>query len=154
VTARRRTALVVVVAATVITIDQLTKTWAVHTLATRDIDLFWTLRFHLARNRGPAFSLGFGSGGLIAILAIVIVIVFLVIGRSVDTKLGVLSLGLVLGGAIGNLVDRAFREGSGFLGGGVIDFIDPQWWPIFNVADMAVTIGGVLLVFTASSDRA
>jgi len=152
VTPRRRTALVVVVAAAVITIDQLTKTWAVHTLATRDIDLFWTLRFHLARNRGPAFSLGFGSGGLIAILAIVIVIVFLVIGRSVDTKLGVLSLGLVLGGAIGNLVDRAFREGSGFLGGGVIDFIDPQWWPIFNVADMAVTIGGVLLVFTASSD--
>jgi len=154
VTPSRRTALVVVVAAVVITIDQLTKTWAVHTLATRDIDLFWTLRFHLARNRGPAFSLGFGSGGLIAILAIGIVIVFLVIGRSVDTKLGVLSLGLVLGGAIGNLVDRAFREGSGFLGGGVIDFIDPQWWPIFNVADMAVTIGGVLLVFTASSDRA
>ena len=153
-TPRRRTALVVVVAAAVITIDQLTKSWAVHALATRDIDLFWTLRFHLARNRGPAFSLGFGSGGLIAILAIVIVIVFLVIGRSVDTKLGVLSLGLVLGGAIGNLVDRAFREGSGFLGGGVIDFIDPQWWPIFNVADMAVTIGGVLLVFTASSDRA
>ena len=153
-TPRRRTALVVVVAAAVITIDQLTKTWAVHTLATRDIDLFWTLRFHLARNRGPAFSLGFGSGGLIAILAIVIVIVFLVIGRSVDTKIGVLSLGLVLGGAIGNLVDRAIREGSGFLGGGVIDFIDPQWWPIFNVADMAVTIGGVLLVFTASSDRA
>jgi len=154
VTPRRRTALVVVVAAIVITVDQLTKTWAAHTLATRDIDLFWTLRFQLARNRGPAFSLGFGSGGVIAILAIVIVIVFLVIGRSVDTKLGVLSLGLVLGGAIGNLVDRAFREGSGFLGGAVIDFIDPQWWPIFNVADMAVTIGGVLLVFTASSDRA
>ena len=153
-TPRRRTALVVVVAAVVITIDQLTKTWAVHTLATRDIDLFWTLRFHLARNRGPAFSLGFGSGGVIAILAIVIVIVFLVVGRSVDTKLGVLSLGLVLGGAIGNLADRAFREGSGFLGGAVIDFVDPQWWPVFNVADVAVTIGGVLLVFTASSDRA
>jgi signal peptidase II len=154
VTPRRRTALVVVVAAVVVTIDQLTKTWAANALATRDIDLFWTLRFHLARNRGPAFSLGFGSGGVIAILAIVIVIVFLVVGRSVDTKLGVLSLGLVLGGAIGNLVDRAFREGSGFLGGGVIDFIDPQWWPVFNVADMAVTIGGVLLVFSASSDRA
>ena len=154
VTPRRRTALVVVVAAVVITIDQLTKTWAVNTLATRDIDVFWTLRFHLARNRGPAFSLGFGSGGVIAILAIVIVIVFLVVGRSVDTKLGVLSLGLVLGGAIGNLADRAVRDGSGFLGGAVIDFIDPQWWPIFNVADIAVTIGGVLLVFTASSDRA
>ena len=152
-TPRRRTAFVVVVAAAVITIDQLTKTWAVHTLATRDIDLFWTLRFHLARNRGPAFSLGFGSGGLIAILAIVIVIVFLVIGRSVDTKLGVLSLGLVLGGALGNLTDRAFREGSGFLGGAVVDFIDLQWWPVFNVADMAVSIGGVLLVFMASTER-
>ena len=150
---RRRTALVAAVAAVVIALDQLTKTWAVNTLATRDIDLFWTLRFHLARNRGPAFSLGFGSGGAIAILAIVVVIVFLVIGRSVDTTLGVLSLGLVLGGALGNLIDRAVRAGSGFLGGGVIDFIDPQWWPVFNVADMAVTIGGVLLVFTASSDR-
>ena len=153
-TPRRRTALVVVVAAIVVTVDQLTKTWAVNTLATRDIDLFWTLRFHLAHNRGPAFSLGFGSGGVIAVLAIVIVIVFLVIGRSVDTKLGILSLGLVLGGALGNLVDRAFRHGSGFLGGGVIDFIDPQWWPVFNVADMAITIGGVLLVFTASADHA
>ncbi|HEX4819899.1 MAG TPA: signal peptidase II [Acidimicrobiales bacterium] len=153
-TPSRRTALVVVIATVVITIDQLAKTWAVNTLATRDIDLFWTLRFHLAKNRGPAFSLGLGSGGVIAILAIVIVIVFLVIGRSVDSKLGVLSLGLVLGGALGNLVDRAFREGSGFLGGGVIDFIDPQWWPIFNVADIAITVGGVLLVFTASSDRA
>ena len=122
-------------------------------MATRDIDLVWTLRLHLARNRGAAFSLGFGSGGVIAILAIVVVIVFLVVGRSVNTKWGVLSLGLVLGGAVGNLVDRAVREGSGFLGGAVVDFIDPQWWPIFNVADMAVSIGGVLLVFVASAER-
>ena len=50
-------------------------------------------------------------------------------------------------------VDRAVREGSGFLGGAVVDFIDPQWWPIFNVADMAVSIGGVLLVFVASAER-
>ena len=150
--ARRRTALVVAVAATVVALDQLTKTWAVNALATRDIDLFWTLRFHLEHNRGPAFSLGFGSGGVVAILAIVVVIVFLVLGRSVNTKLGVLSLGLVLGGAFGNLIDRAFREGSGFLGGAVIDFIDAQWWPVFNVADMAITVGGVLLVFTAASD--
>ena len=152
-TTQRRTALVVAVAAVVVVIDQLTKTWAAHTLATRDIDLVWTLRLHLARNRGAAFSLGFGSGGVIAILAIVVVIVFLVVGRSVNTKWGVLSLGLVLGGAVGNLVDRAVREGSGFLGGAVVDFIDPQWWPIFNVADMAVSIGGVLLVFVASTEQ-
>jgi signal peptidase II len=66
--------------------------------------------------------------------------------------LGVLSLGLVLGGAFGNLVDRLFRDGSGFLGGAVIDFIDLQWWPIFNVADMAVSIGGVLLVLTSAKE--
>ena len=63
-----------------------------------------------------------------------------------------LSLGLVLGGALGNLVDRAFREGSGFLGGAVVDFIDLQWWPVFNVADTAVSVGGVLLVFMASKE--
>ena len=56
----------------------------------------------------------------------------------------------MLGGAAGNLVDRIFREGSGFLGGGVVDFIDLQWWPIFNVADAAVTIGGLLLVFVVA----
>jgi signal peptidase II len=148
--ARRRAGLVAAVAAVVIAIDQLTKTWAVHTLATRDIDLVGSLRFHLARNRGAAFSVGFASGGVIAILAIIVVIVLIAVGRSLDTRLGVLSLGLVLGGALGNLTDRLLRDGSGFLGGAVIDFIDAQWWPIFNVADMAVTIGGVLLVFTSS----
>lgn len=144
--------MVAAVAVAVIVIDQLTKTWAVHTLATRDIDLVWTLRLHLARNRGAAFSLAFGSGGVIAILAIAVVVVLIAIGRNLGTTIGVVSLGLVLGGALGNLVDRAFREGSGFLGGAVIDFIDLQWWPVFNVADMAVSIGGVLLVLTASKD--
>lgn len=145
--------MVAAVAAAVIAIDQLTKTWAVHVLATRDIDLFWTLRLQLARNRGAAFSLAFGSGGVIAILAIVVVIVLIAVGRSLDTRLGILSLGLVLGGALGNLTDRLLRDGSGFLGGAVIDFIDLQWWPIFNVADMAVSIGGVLLVLTTAREK-
>ncbi len=56
-----------------------------------------------------------------------------------------MALGLILGGALGNLADRAFR-GSGFFGGGVVDFIDLQWWPVFNVADSCVVIGGILLV--------
>ncbi|MEY2434835.1 MAG: signal peptidase [Acidimicrobiaceae bacterium] len=139
-------------AAVVVAIDQLTKAWAVHTLATRDIDLVWTLRLHLTRNRGAAFSLGFGSGGLIAILAIVVVFVLMALGRNLDSRIGVVSLGLVLGGALGNLADRAFRDGSGLLGGAVIDFIDLQWWPVFNVADIAVTIGGVLLVLSSSKE--
>jgi signal peptidase II len=152
ITARRRAGLVAAIAAVVIAIDQLTKAWAVHTLATRDIDLIGSLRLHLARNRGAAFSLAFGSGGVVAILAIIVVIVLIVVGRSLNTRIGVLSLGLVLGGALGNLTDRLFRDGSGFLGGAVIDFIDLQWWPVFNVADMAVTIGGVVLVITSTKE--
>jgi signal peptidase II len=96
--------------------------------------------------------LGFGSGGVIASLAIVVVFVLMALGRNLDSRAGVVSLGLVLGGALGNLTDRAFRDGTGFLGGAVIDFIDLQWWPVFNVADIAVTIGGVLLVITSSRD--
>ena len=149
---RRRAGLVAAVAAVVIAVDQLTKTWAAHVLADRDIDLFWTFRFHLARNRGAAFSLNFASGGVTAILAIVVVIVLITVGRSLNTRVGVLSLGLVLGGALGNLVDRLLRDGRGFLGGAVVDFIDFQWWPVFNVADAAVTIGGVLLVLTSAKE--
>ena len=83
-------------------------------------------------------------------LAIGVVIALIAFGRAIDTTVGAVSLGLVLGGAVGNLLDRIFREGSGFLGGAVVDFVDLQWWPIFNVADAAVSIGGVLLVIVIS----
>jgi signal peptidase II len=149
VSGRRRAGLVVAVAAVVVVLDQLTKAWAVRTLATRDIDLVWTLRLHAVHNRGAAFSVSFGGGGVVAVLAIVVVCVLIALGRTLATRAGVLSLGLVLGGAVGNLADRAFRDGHGFLGGAVVDFIDLQWWPIFNVADMAVSIGGVLLVLVS-----
>jgi signal peptidase II len=59
---------------------------------------------------------------------------------------GAVAIGLILGGALGNLLDRTFREGDGLLGGHVVDFVDLQWWPVFNVADAAVSVGGVLLV--------
>lgn len=148
VTGRRRAGLVVGVATAVVVLDQLTKTWAINVLSTRDIDLFWGMRLHLTRNTRAAFSFGFG-GSLMALLAIAVVIVFLSMGRYVDTTIGVLSLGLVLGGALGNLGDRAFRAPGGFLGGAVVDFVDPGFWPIFNVADAAISIGGVLLVLVA-----
>jgi len=62
--------------------------------------------------------------------------------------LGQVAVGMVIGGALGNVADRLFR-GDGWLHGSVIDFIDPQWWPIFNVADIGVVVGGILLVFGA-----
>ena len=55
------------------------------------------------------------------------------------------AIGLVVGGRLGNLLDRALREGDGFLGGGVVDFIDLQWWPVFNVADIGHRGRAVLL---------
>ncbi len=71
--------------------------------------------------------------------------VLLLSGRSATRPIVAVATGLVVGGAIGNLLDRALREGDGFLGGGVVDFIDLQWWPIFNVADSAIVVGAVLL---------
>ena len=65
-----------------------------------------------------------------------------------------IAVALVLGGALGNLADRAFRDGQGFLGGAVIDFIDLQWWPVFNVADAAITVGAATLALTLGRDKA
>jgi signal peptidase II len=57
-------------------------------------------------------------------------------------------IGIVVGGALGNVVDRLSRARDGFMSGAVVDFIDLQWWPIFNVADAAVVVGGILLAVT------
>jgi signal peptidase II len=99
-------------------------------------------------NYGSAFSIGQGRGALISLLALVIVVVLLRSGRYATRPLSALAIGLVVGGAIGNLADRLFREGDGFLGGGVVDFLDLQWWPIFNVADSGIVVGAILLFFT------
>ena len=118
------------------------------TLQTRTIDVVWTLRLDLARNTGAAFSRFVGQGPLIGLLAIGIVAVLLWQGRTVGSRTGAVALGLILGGALGNLADRAFR-GGGFMQGAVVDFIDLRWWPVFNVADSCVVIGAILLVIVS-----
>ena len=139
-----------------IVVDQLTKWWAASELeGGRTIDLFWTLRFKLVRNDGAAFSMGSGlharhrhrprswcrSASSCSPR------------RLADERAVVGALGLVLGGALGNVIDRLFRAGDGFLGGRVVDFIDFQWYPVFNVADMGVVCGGFLVVWLARSSR-
>jgi signal peptidase II len=59
----------------------------------------------------------------------------------------------IVGGAVGNLLDRVFRDGNGFLGGPVVDFVDLQWWPVFNVADMCVVMGGGLVLLSGWRDE-
>ncbi len=149
---RHRRLLPVVVAATVVLADQLTKWWALEALAGgRVINLVWTLRLNLTSNTGFAFSLGGGFGPLIAVVVIAVIGVLVWHGRTISSRTGAVAVGLLLGGALSNLGDRAFR-GDGFLSGAVVDFIDLQWWPIFNLADAAVVIGVAL--FLVSSLRA
>jgi signal peptidase II len=144
----RRYRVVVIVAAVVVGLDQLTKWWAVRTLGDRTIDLVGTLRLALTFNNAGAFGLGSSLVPVLAVVAVGVVLVFVVRGEA-NTRFAVaVALGLVLGGAFGNLADRLFRD-PGLLRGAVVDFIDLQWWPVFNLADAAITCGCVLLVLTA-----
>ena len=137
-------------AAILVAVDQLTKWWAYEALVDGDVDVVWTLRLHLVFNTGSAFSLGSNLGPLLGVLAVAVAAGLLWYGRFTADRRTTLALGLVAGGALGNFGDRAFRDGDGLLGGAVVDFIDLQWWPVFNVADAAITIGGALLVLFAS----
>lgn len=138
--------LLVAVAAIVVVADQLTKWWALQALTDRVIPVVWTLQFNLAFNRGSAFGLNERFAPYLAVVALVVVAVLVGTGQHRRGRGMAVALGLILGGAIGNLIDRVFRAGEGFLGGAVVDFIDLQWWPIFNVADAAIVVGGLLLV--------
>jgi len=137
---------VAIVASVVIVLDQITKIWAASELVDRDIDLFWTARFNLTRNYGSAFGLGSGLGRWLGVLILFVVAGVLYYARSVTDRRMLGLLGAIAGGAIGNLIDRIVRAEDGFMSGGVVDFIDFQWWPIFNIADIAVVCGGIGLM--------
>jgi signal peptidase II len=146
----RRWSLVGVSVLVVMVLDQLTKWWAVERLRGRTpIEVFWTLQFQYAENTGMAFSRGAGMGRWIGLFALVIVGVLLFAARRMRSPVQLVLVGVVVGGALGNIVDRVARARDGFLSGAVVDFIDVQWWPIFNVADAAVVVGGILLAITS-----
>ena len=134
------------VAVVIIVLDQLSKAWALRDLADGHIiHVIWTLQFNLTYNRGMAFSRGTGVGPIIGVMALVVVVMLLLSLRRADNSLTRLATGLIIGGAIGNILDRLFR-GSGWMRGAVIDFIDFQWWPVFNIADMAIMIGAATMI--------
>jgi signal peptidase II len=147
----RRFGIVACVAAAVVVLDQASKWWVVDRLSDgRIIELVGSLRFNLFYNTGVAFSLGSddGLGPWISVLAIAVVVA-VSFGATSRYPLGAVASGLISGGAVGNLLDRAFRGDDGFLHGAVIDFIDLQWWPVFNVADAAIVVGAILLVIAS-----
>jgi signal peptidase II len=148
--------LIGVVALGVVFLDQLTKRLALGGLdGGRVVELVGPLRLRLVFNQGLAFGLGSRYTSVIALAGVVVVVVLL---RNRHRAVGLaqrLALGLIVGGAASNLLDRLFRDGrGGFLGGAVVDFVDPRWWPVFNAADSAITVGAVLLALTAGRDPA
>ena len=152
--ARRKTVAVGLLIATgVVLVDQLTKKWAVNTLGDgRRIHVGWTLQFNLTYNSGMAFSKGSGLGPYIGVLAAIVVVGLLISLWRVRNTATLVATGLIIGGAVGNIIDRLTR-GEGWLRGSVIDFIDFQWWPVFNVADMCVVIGAAVLFVGASRTK-
>jgi signal peptidase II len=136
-------------ALTVIGFDHLTKFLVVRSLdegESRRVldDVLWLSHF---RNSGAAFGSLRGFGGVLLLAAMVGVVAFTLIVVRNPEPLTAIGAGLVAGGAAGNLIDRIFRPG------GVVDFVDFRFWPAFNVADSAITIGAVLLLLSGFRSR-
>jgi signal peptidase II len=147
---RPRTRLLLGMAAAVFAVDLVSKLLVVATLSDRDPLRLLGGAVYLteARNTGAAFSFAEGATVLFTLIAVAVVVLIVRVSRRLFSTGWAVTLGLVLGGAVGNLSDRVFRD-PGFLRGGVVDFVslfDPygQVWPIFNAADSAIVCGGVL----------
>lgn len=151
----RRVGLLALIAATVVILDLVSKIIVVATVdPNQPVRLLGGLvYFSLIRNPGAAFSMATGMTWLLALVAIGVVVVIIRMAPRLRSTPWAVSLGLVLGGAIGNLIDRIFRA-PGVLQGHVVDFVsvfgpNAEYFPVFNVADSAITVGGISLVVTA-----
>lgn len=130
-------------------LDVATKVWAAAELDDRSVSMFGgRLLLRESRNTGAAFSIGTGSTVLISLLGVVVVAAILLYVRRVTSPALAIGLGLVAGGALGNLTDRFLRS-PGLLRGGVVDWIDLGWFPSFNAADSAITIGAALMLLAS-----
>jgi signal peptidase II len=127
--------------------DRASKLWAAHVLAGRPVAL-GPVRLAYTTNSGGAFGIGQRAPLLFAVATVAVAAGIVWVSRHLERPLVALGLGLLLGGALGNLTDRLAR-GEGFLDGKVVDFVDLRVWPVFNVADSAIVIGALLLLIAA-----
>ncbi|MEP6630555.1 MAG: signal peptidase II [Lapillicoccus sp.] len=134
--------------------DQLSKAWAVRTLTDEPprslVGTF--LQLDLIRNPGAAFSLGTGSTWVLTVIAVVVLVVIVRTSRRLGSTGWAWALGLLLGGALGNLTDRIVRE-PGFGQGHVVDFINYNGYFIGNVADIAIVSAAALIGILALTGR-
>jgi signal peptidase II len=152
---RRFLPLLAALAVVVVALDRWTKHWASTTLPfSQPVQVVGDyVRLTYTRNSGVAFGIGQGTGFpyyIFSLVAIVAIVWMFLRGREGHDPVRRISLALILGGAVGNLVDRVTS-------GEVVDFIEvgiPQWhWPVFNVADSAVTVGVLLFALTWARGR-
>jgi signal peptidase II len=144
---KRRVRLLLTVAAVVLVLDIVTKVLAVRLLTPgQPVSIVGdTITWTLVRNSGAAFSMATGYTWVLTLIATGVVIGIIWMGRRLVSPWWAVGLGMILGGAMGNLVDRFFRS-PGPLQGHVVDFLSIGWWPVFNVADPSVVGGAILLV--------
>lgn len=130
------------VAAVAFLLDRLTKSWIVESFSLHESRPVWpgVISITYVENTGAAFSLLTQHTQLLSIASVVVILMVLWLAWHSRSPLVRLALGLVLGGAFGNLSDRVLR-------GAVVDFIDLHFWPVFNVADMAIVCGVLLLAY-------
>lgn len=142
---RRRVAWLAGAAAAALAVDVGSKSAAVAWLPDRSIDLVAGLSLRLTRNPGAAFSIGTDFTAVFTVLAVAVIAGIGWYGRKVTHRGWAVGLGLIAGGAGGNLVDRLFRA-PGIGRGEVVDFLYLDWWPTFNLADSFLVCGVALVV--------
>ena len=138
---RRSSPRILIVALLVVVCDQVSKALVVAQMYPGErIEISSLLSLERTSNSGIAFGLAGHVPSLVLILvAAAIVVVLLLLGTQMKWRGSSIAIGLILGGALGNLLDRIFR-------GSVVDFIDLPHWPTFNLADVTITVGVVLLI--------
>jgi signal peptidase II len=146
----RRVGVLIVVAMTALALDVISKAIVVATLPDRSIELLGgLLTLRELRNSGAAFNIGNGMTLVFTVIATGVVVAILRYARKLRSLPWAITLGLLLGGALGNLADRMLRAPGPFRGH-VVDWIEIPHWPVFNLADSAIVCGGVLAVLLAS----
>jgi len=143
----RRIPVLLGVAALAYVLDLFSKLWVVTSLEGRmPVDVIGHyLRLEAIRNGGAAFGFGQGMTIVFTVIAAAVIVVIARLARKLYSLPWAIALGLLLGGAFGNLTDRVFRA-PGFLEGHVVDFIAPAHFAVFNLADSAIVCGGILIV--------
>jgi signal peptidase II len=150
----RRLALFAAVAVIVLALDVVSKVLVVAELGYRTLRILGgAIYLDQTRNSGAAFSLGTGFTVILTVVALAVVVLIVRIAARLRSAGWAISLGLILGGAVGNLVDRLFRA-PGIGRGHVVDWIslfgpDGKYWPIFNLADSGIVCGAILAALLA-----